>query len=728
MDGINTLNNSNNDSNDSKTSARSNTKKGLSKRQKDVIRIMAEMEGNPVTVAAISEKLSVSTRTILRDMPVIEKWLSDNDFTLVRRRGKGIAVEECRENISLLLELLDVEKNVKKYSRNDRRTRILGTLFFAVSPVKAYAFTSEYNISEGTLYGDLDVIEKWLEDYRIKMNRRQGLGIFITGEEINRRQAIVNAIFEFFDMNRIPLLLDHFEQEAGNSGWLNHPLVPFYLKEILTFAKGEMKNCEEFLGVTFADYSRISLINGLALAVYRMQHERFIRTMPAGWDKLRISEEFGAARMLADAIRRHFDIVVPEEEIAHFTIYLATSRVWISSSASDDPLKSMSFRNVALSMMKTAEDITDIPFRSDTALIDDLTDHIALMENRILMDTILADSQAAEVRESYPQIYSAAETACQVLKDWIYPKDLKDSDIGFIAMHLAAAAERIQKNARKVVIAVVCPLGIASSKMLAASLLRAFPEIEIRKTTSAFAIDESRLTREGIDLIISTAKINTTFPHIVVDKVLQVQDRMRIQNALADINRQGLQERMNRKIQSVGSFSLDNIRKLAGLGKEIVELLEHFEIVPAGDHASCEYDLIRIAAESIDPSPDGKEKIAKGFRLRKQISDTYLKELEIDLLHCKTDAVPHSRFIYLSLDEPVKVKEGLLKGTVAMTVPENVEDEIFYEPVGKLSSLLVEKPGFLQALMQGDTTASVGYAENALVKYFQHEVTKIMEV
>ena len=66
----------------------------LSKRQKAIIRMMAQMGGKPVTVAAISEKLSVSDRTILRDMPVIEKWFSENDFKLVRKRGKGMTINE----------------------------------------------------------------------------------------------------------------------------------------------------------------------------------------------------------------------------------------------------------------------------------------------------------------------------------------------------------------------------------------------------------------------------------------------------------------------------------------------------------------------------------------------------------------------------------------------------------------------------------------------------------
>ncbi len=63
-----------------------------------------------------------------------------------------------------------------------------------------------------------------------------------------------------------------------------------------------------------------------------------------------------------------------------------------------------------------------------------------------------------------------------------------------------------------------------------------------------------------------------------------------------------------------------------------------------------------------------------------------------------------------------------------MTAPASAEDDIILEPIGRISALLVENEGFLQALFERDTTAGVRYIEKALVKYYKHEVSKIMEV
>ena len=128
--------------------------------------MLAQMAPKPVTLAALSEKLGVSSRTVFREMPVIEQWLSDNDFRFSRKPGVGVAIEEEKENLELIRELLEMENIIPMYNRQERRRHILGELFFAQEPVKAYAFTLRYHISEGTLYDDLEVLAAWLKEYK----------------------------------------------------------------------------------------------------------------------------------------------------------------------------------------------------------------------------------------------------------------------------------------------------------------------------------------------------------------------------------------------------------------------------------------------------------------------------------------------------------------------------------------------------------------------------------
>lgn len=694
----------------------------LSKRQKSIIGILTQMNGKAITVSAISEKLNVSSRTILRELPSIEQWMSDNDFHFNRKPGKGLSISETQENLELIDELLHVENILPLYGREERRRQILGELLFQEEPVKTFVFTSRFDISEGTLSGDLDALDAWLLEYQVKVIRKPGVGVYLEGTEANVRQAITNAVLEFCDIDGIPALLSDFQEADSDDALFQTPLLTFFKPDIIRFTKRIIKECEQQLNVVYMDSSHLRLSIRIALAVYRMQQSKFLQKFSIAHDKLAGYAEFPVAKYVVSQMEKEFDLTIPETEIDYIAVHLSTTRIWVGASNFNDPLKAMNVRQVVMSMTAVVEKMLALPFKGDNTLMDDLSAHIAVMEKRKSMDILTENSQTEAVRQGYPEIYGAVETACQVLREWIFPKKLRTADIGYIAMHFVAAAERIQKNARKIVVAVVCPTGIASSKMLAASLTRAFPDLVIRRIISAFSINTDQLKREGIDLIISTVELQIDFPHICVDKMLKIQDKIMIQNTVEKMNRVRLQDRIQRRNMRDVLMNMEDIRRISVIGTEIVEILNHFCICRV-ENADDREDLMVHAAAIFADTYEMKYQIAKSFGKRESLGDTYIEEMEICLFHCETDFIEHSRFAYLLLDEPLQTEKGLLRGAVVMVVPRNQED-FFKEPIGRLSALLVEDKRFLQALNRCDTTAGIAFIEEALVKYYQQKISK----
>lgn len=697
----------------------------LSKRQKAIIQLLVQMNTRPVTVSAISEKLGVSSRTILREVPVIEKWMTDNDFHFVRKPGVGLSIAEDPENLRLIQELLEVEQILPMYGRQERRRQILGELFFSQEPVKAFAFTSGYHISERTLYEDLDALDLWLSDYRLSITRRPGVGIFLPGNEAALRQAISNAVFEFCDVDKLfgdqAAPLSDFSKIEGPD---QNPLLVFFQYSIVRFAGRLLAETQDTLNVRYTDSGFISLIIRLSLAIYRIQTNRPITQPVQTPEHLSKIAEYSAAKHIADEIEKEFSLNVSEYEIGSIAMHLSSARIWSRASEITDPLQSMNVRRIVTSMTAIVEQLTELPFRSNDTLIDDLVRHIEPMAKRISMDFIIENSNTDAVKQSYPEIYSAVETSCQVLREWLAPKELLEADIGFIAMHFAAAAERIQNQEQKIAVAVVCPTGIGSSRMLAATLTRTFSTIEVRRVISAFSIDTANLQEEGIDFIISSMELHTDFPHLTVGKVLQIQDKLRIQNEIDSINRSRIQKKTKRVAAPNLAMQLSDIQLMSFLGKEIVELIQNFRITHMRTVENFE-QMINWSSKLFAKNSECKKKIADGFRTREKISDTYLPDYQICLFHCRTDAVKHSRFGYLRLEHPLETEKGPIMGAVIMVAPDSFTDEIYMKPVGRLSALLIEEPRFLQALQKGDTTAGVSLAENALVKYYQNEISKL---
>ena len=694
----------------------------LTTRQKSIIRILTRMDGRPITVAVISEKLGVSTRTILREVPAIEKWMSDNDFNFERKPGVGMLVGEAPETLRFIEELLDADNLVPMYSRQERRKHILGELLFSDEPVKSLVFTSKYKISDGTLSEDLDVLDTWLRDYSVQIIRRPGLGIFVEGTELAIRQAISNAVLEFCDVERIPgLITQDTSDDEKMQSLSREPLLVFLTPQLLRFSIRILKETEARLNIYYTDSGQIALIVRIALSIYRIRSGHSLTELNMDMDGLRGLSELPTAKLIAFEIEKQFDLEVNAKEKIYLAMHLSATRILSRGSSFSDPLQALNIRQVVMAMTSVAEQLTGIPFKSDSTLINDLVSHISMTEKQLELNLVSRVTYTEDLKRTYPEIYAAAETACEVLREWVQPRVIHDAEIGLIAMHFAASAERYQNSKQKVSVAVVCPTGIGSSRMLAATLTGAFHNLEVRKVISAFSIDTQALRDNGIDLIISTTDLHIDFPYIVVEKVLKAQDKLLVSQEIDRIGKEKLQRRIQQGGRHAMIMDVDDIRRTSEIGAEIVEILNHFRVVRQA-RAENIRQMMEMAASVFAGPEEDIRRLADCFQEREKLGATYIPDMQICLFHGACDLVEHSRFGFLVLDEPLATTETLIRGAVIMVVPESFRDSYRVEPAGRLSALLVEDERFLQALQRGDEAAGFNLAREALVKYFQHVI------
>ena len=62
-------------------------------------------------------------------------------------------------------------------------------------------------VSEGTLSNDLDGIEDWLKAFDIKLIRRQGVGIYLEGNEKNYRKVLSDILYRTLEEKELIKLL-----------------------------------------------------------------------------------------------------------------------------------------------------------------------------------------------------------------------------------------------------------------------------------------------------------------------------------------------------------------------------------------------------------------------------------------------------------------------------------------------------------------------------------------
>lgn len=698
----------------------------LTSRQREIVRVLARTAGNPLPIGAVSEKLCVSSRTVLRELPAIERWMDENDFTFVRKPGVGLSIEADAEELSLLEELLDIGPSGRSYSQKERRRQILGELLFVQEPVKSNVFLSRFRISDGTLSRDLDALEEWLSAYQVHILRRPGIGILLEGSETAYRQAIANAALEFMDNGEILKMLRSSSPDDApeEPKLLEDRLFGFIDPQILSFVEQILSDTEKELGIKYTDSGYMALIVHLSLSIERLRNDEKIQMEPEELENLSRLPEYAVAEKIAEKTAEQFELTIPDAEIGFITMHLSSARIWPQTRRMRSQLQSINTRQVVMSIVESVEQELNLPFHTCSRMIEELTSHMDSMISRLSMNIHLDNSQGDAIRQKYPDVYNAVEHACGLFRDKLYIGDISPSEITFVAMHFAAAAETLRREQKRIAVAVVCPSGMGASRMLAANLIRTLHDLEIRQIMSAFSLDPQKLKESGIDLVISTVPLEIDFPSVCVSPIPQTQDLMLINQALEAISTRRTKEEQGRtKAPSPEQkLALADIESLTRTGEEISQLLHSFRIRELDGIHQAEA-LLGQAAGIFADSILSRQIISQDLARREAIRQTFIPELGIYLLHCRTTAVPHCRCAYLKLAAPLTVPDGTVLGALLLLAPQSDQNECV-EVISRISMLLVEDKRFLQVLKSGDAHEGRVLAEQTLVKYFQNLIIK----
>ncbi len=555
----------------------------LNSRQKEIIKILTRSTINkPITTSMIAKELSLSSRTVLREMPKIEAWLDENEFKFIKKPGVGLIIDEDLDNQQLILELLEIEKIKKQYSKEERKKIIVGELLIAKEPLKFFYFTSQLKISEGTLSGDLDAIEIWLTKFNIKLIRKPGLGIYVQGEESDFRKALVNLFYDTIDENE---LIDAVK-EVGESEKskdvielsVENKLLKFIDRDIIKSVEKTVGDLEDALDIKLADNAYIGLVVHLSLAIQRIENNEKISIDEETLKELSKLSEFSMAEKIVKAIEKEFNIDIPKDEIGYITMHLKGAKLRLNSKAEDFNLSNLDVKQVAYHIISTAEKEFGVYLREDGRLIIDLTNHLVPAISRLKMKLNIRNPLLENIKENYFREFEVCSKACDILKVMTNLSEIPESEIAYITMHIAAALEKNILD-EKVNIVIACHTGIGTSRLLMSIIEKEFKNIEVIGTISSINIDIKKLKDDGVDFIISTVELKVDYKYIRVNTIITEQDKMLIEDNIRRVLKKKKYEKVVKKdyIKSVKENSKLNkkqIGEITNLGANIISFID----------------------------------------------------------------------------------------------------------------------------------------------------------
>lgn len=708
----------------------------LNSRQKEIIKILTKSTmNNPITVSSIAKELSLSSRTVLRELPKIEIWLEENEFKFVRKPGVGLIIDESLENQQLILELLEIEKIQKQYTREERKELIISELLISTEPLKLFYFTSLLKVSEGTLSGDLDGIEAWMKRFNIELVRKPGLGIYINAKEDDIRKAMISILYDNISENQLveifkDTLINKRDTETIEFSIQNR-LLKFIDKSIIKSIEEIINELEKELNVKLADSAYVGLVVHLSLAIKRIKNNENIVMDNDVLNELKVLPEFSLATRMVKNIEKKFDVNIPEDEIGYITMHLKGAKLRLNAVSKELDISNLDVKQITYHIITTAEEEFDVYLREDDRLITDLTNHLVPAISRLKMKLNIRNPLLEEIKEKYSREFNVCLSACDILKQVTKIKEIPESEVAYITLHIAAALEKKIID-EKVSVVIACTTGIGTSKLLASTLKSRFKSLDIRGTISTINIDIDRLKKEGIDLIISTVELKVDYEYIRVGTIISEADKTLIrENIKRIINKKKYNKISEKTIEdnkqiNNNAISMDNIKEISILGDSILSLINSIELKEF-DKVDSIKDLIHKGSYIFGDNDIEAKEIEENLLNREKISTTYLPKLNIMLLHCKVSVVDNIKFAYIKLDKALVEKDNIIEGAIIELISENT-NEIELKVISEINGSLLEQKGVLSTLKRGTREEIVKKMEELLLDFYKNEIKEKMRI
>lgn len=664
-------------------------------------RLLASREGF-VTVRDLSDELDVSERTIKRELPGVEHWLSARGASLIRKPGAGVRLEAAPPQLDALIEELSAAGPVRDYSKDERHYFLISELLLAAEPVKSYSFASQFKVTESTLSADLDRAEHWLEPFGLRLIRKPGYGVYVEGSENAIRSALIQLVYESIAEDQVAGLLSESPADPAADpervrAHIRSRLLNLIDEEGALQLQRMVEELEQSLDLKLTDSAYIGLAVHLALALQRIRSGQRIVIEARVLDGLRNLPEFGQAQRLADRLEEMLGIDIPEDEVGYITMHLKGAETRPDSER-DNYYDYVSFDLVRLArnMLKAAEAEFGYELKGSSKLFAGFVHHLGPAVERLRLGLDIRNPLLRQIREQYEDVFAIAAKCSRLLADYV-DREVPDSEVGYIAMHIGAMSEyaRAERPSPKVLIA--CASGMGTSGLLMARVRKEFPSFNLIGLASASEAAEN----DEADFIVSTVDVETDTPVVRVSVLLSFHDVENIRRFVNEQQRSFVKKKPRHNVQAdlVGTLE-EHRRTLDG----ILDLMKHVDIAD-GFASRSVGELIAAIAERFTESAADADVLERELHERERLGETVLSQDGLILLHCRSEVIGRLTLgifrFPAGIDAESEDKPITLKAALLLLAPKS-SGKSYLQAAGEISKSLIDKPGFAARLASAE--------------------------
>lgn len=652
----------------------------------------------------LADILKTSKRTVFRELKDVDKDLLSYGLSLDNKSGQGIRLHGSKEAKAALLQELTTQ-GIEYINKEERQNLLMFELLHSGEIQKLLHYANLFQVSEATISNDVDHIEPWFHEFRLKINRKQGLGIEVQGAEQDVRRAMTS-------------LLNQTLQNQESYGDVNYLDSQTVLKQI--FIKDDQTSIMRLLNQDilvrildvfhtyqhdlsldrYAQASYIGLIIHLAIAIERILKKEEIAESEQVLAMIHDDVSFLQASNMAHYLEIEFDIDIPEVEIAFIALHIKGAKITnveYQESVDEDVLQ---MELLLHEMLQQYQDVYRMYLLQDEELFHGLLTHLAPTITRLINHLPIYNPLLEQIKSMYGDLFAQTKEACKLVEQ-AYDCTVSEDEIGFITMHIGASLERMKQKTefhREVRIGVVCASGIGVSALLSARMQKSFPHGVKIKT---LAMEEVlHHVYEDCELLISTFPIkDSSVEVLLVTPLLNSEDVGHIKKAVEKLQ---TKEPQPQELVQDQSFQ-EELRELQQLSTNILEILQHFHSIEVAKEMSLS-DMIEQVARDHGRDTQASMRIQEDLCKREAMGSILMMDYHFAMLHTKTDGVKHSSIdIYYPSAPTFQCKELTSIQFVIVMLTDAQGNRGKQEVLSVISRCLIENDAFYEAIRTRST-------------------------
>lgn len=312
---------------------------------------------------------------------------------------------------------LNQEEDGGLFYKEERRKRLILELLRDKSPRKLFYFSSLLDVSEATVSNDLDAIEEWFEKFDLKINRKQGYGVGMEGEERDYRRALRVFLEENINNHLIREIYENREDDESLPEEKEKGIYNLLDGDILRRVINCVLGLEDERIRSLTENSFAGLILHITIAINRILKSEIIEADYELIHKLKNDEEFQVAKVVTNELEEEFEIQIPQIETAYICLHIEAAKRQYAESGRFR--QRAGFEQELEMLVDQMIDVYDSEIayylKQDEEFVSGLVAHLQPTVIRLKNGMLIGNPLLEEIKQNYADIFQKCQS---VKKFW----------------------------------------------------------------------------------------------------------------------------------------------------------------------------------------------------------------------------------------------------------------------------------------------------------------------